>query len=139
MSSAHMSQMTPLDRPRLAAARTHYEVLGVSQEATAAEIKKGYRVLAARTHPDIAGEAGQPLFIAVQAAYEGLSHEGRRAAYDRELEAAQQASTRFRRTGVRAGSRPVLELLHRLIRAGRQPSPRGRRALPAARRRAARE
>jgi DnaJ-class molecular chaperone len=136
LPSAHMNRMTPYERSRLAAARTHYEVLEVGPDATAAAIKKGYRSLAARTHPDIAGEAAKPLFLAVQAAYETLSKEGRRAAYDRELATERQAQAMaLRAAETRRGM--VASLLHRLMRAGRQPSTRGRRALPAGGRRSA--
>jgi curved DNA-binding protein CbpA len=121
--------MTPHPQSRLVAVRTHYEVLEVRPEATAAAIKKAYRSLAARTHPDIAGVAATPLFIAVQGAYETLSHEGRRAAYDHGLVVERQASAGRRRA---EESGQVASLLRRLIRAGRQPSTRGRRALQAA-------
>lgn len=62
-----------------------YEVLGVKADATAEEVKRAYRKLAAKTHPDLNGEAMAPLFMTVQDAYETLSDEGRRAAYDRGL------------------------------------------------------
>ena len=62
-----------------------YDVLDVKTDATADQIKKAYRKLAAKTHPDVAGEDMAPLFRTVQDAYETLSSESRRAAYDREL------------------------------------------------------
>lgn len=121
--------MTPYEQSR-PAARTHYEVLGVRQDATAAVIKKSYRSLAARTHPDIAGEAATEQFIAVQTAYDTVSDEGRRAAYDRGLEAERRAAAGARRAAeARRGT--VASLLRRLMRSGPQASKRGRRALPA--------
>ncbi|GAA4034161.1 hypothetical protein GCM10023063_17650 [Arthrobacter methylotrophus] len=62
-----------------------YDVLGVKENATQEEIKKAYRRLAAKTHPDRNGEDMTPLFRSVQDAYETLSNPLKRAAYDREL------------------------------------------------------
>lgn len=66
---------------------TRYDVLGLKTDATPEQIKKAYRALAARTHPDVGGAVMAPLFMSVQDAYETLSDAGRRAAYDREIEA----------------------------------------------------
>lgn len=62
-----------------------YDVLGLKDDATAEEIRKAYRKLAAKTHPDRNGEEMTPLFRSVQDAYETLSNPLKRAAYDREL------------------------------------------------------
>lgn len=64
---------------------TRYDVLGVKPDATAEEIKKAYRKLAAKTHPDIGGAEMAPLFLAVQDAYETLGDTDRRSRYDREI------------------------------------------------------
>jgi curved DNA-binding protein CbpA len=65
----------------------HYDVLGVSPEATASEIRKAYRVAALKNHPDKhppeARKEAERRFIAVAAAYEVLSDERKRASYDR--------------------------------------------------------
>lgn len=61
-----------------------YETLGVSQSASADEIKKAYRRLARKYHPDINKDAGaEEKFKEINAAYEILSDEQKRAQYDR--------------------------------------------------------
>lgn len=50
-----------------------YDVLGLKVDASQEEIKKAYRKLAAKTHPDVAGAVMAPLFMSVQDAYETLS------------------------------------------------------------------
>ena len=65
--------------------RDLYEVLGVPPDAGEADIKKAYRRLAMKYHPDRnPGDAqAEEQFKDVQAAYEALSDPQRRAAYDR--------------------------------------------------------
>lgn len=61
-----------------------YETLGISQNASADEIKKAYRKLARQYHPDINKEVGaEEKFKEINAAYEILSDEKKRAQYDR--------------------------------------------------------
>lgn len=60
-----------------------YETLGVSKGATADEIKKAYRRLARKYHPDINKEPdAEEKFKEINAAYEILSDEGKKAQYD---------------------------------------------------------
>ena len=60
-----------------------YETLGVSKGASADEIKKAYRRLARKYHPDINKEAGaEDKFKEINAAYEILSDEQKRSQYD---------------------------------------------------------
>lgn len=68
----------------MAAKRDYYEILGVSREASADEIKRAYRKRARETHPDVnrATNAEQQ-FKEVNEAYEILSDQRKRAAYDR--------------------------------------------------------
>ncbi|MBN7288425.1 DnaJ C-terminal domain-containing protein [Campylobacter curvus] len=60
-----------------------YETLGVSKGATSDEIKKAYRRLARKYHPDINKDPGaEDKFKEINAAYEILSDEKKRAQYD---------------------------------------------------------
>lgn len=61
---------------------THYETLGVSQDATQADIKSAYRKAAMTNHPDREG-GNEVRFQAVNRANEVLSDPDKRAAYDR--------------------------------------------------------
>ena len=67
----------------MASKRDYYEVLGLSKNATEAEIKKAYRSLAKKYHPDLNKEKGSDVhFKEVQEAYEVLSDSQKRANYD---------------------------------------------------------
>ncbi len=63
---------------------THYEVLGVSTSASAAEIKRAYRMQARRYHPDVAG-TDDAVMQALNHAWATLGDPARRQAYDRSL------------------------------------------------------
>ena len=66
------------------AKRDYYEVLGVSRNATDAELKKSYRRLAMKHHPDRnAGDAtSEESFKEAKEAFEVLNDARKRAAYD---------------------------------------------------------
>ncbi|MDR0929430.1 MAG: DnaJ domain-containing protein [Oscillospiraceae bacterium] len=64
----------------------HYRVLGVSKDASAEEIKKAFRKLAKKYHPDATGgdKTAEKKFIEVNAAYDVLGDAQKRKAYDEE-------------------------------------------------------
>jgi DnaJ-class molecular chaperone len=59
---------------------THYETLGVSEAATQDEIKKAYRALASKHHPDKGGNTAT--FQSIQSAYDIISDTDKRQQYD---------------------------------------------------------
>ncbi len=64
--------------------RDYYEVLGVQKNATADEIKKAYRKLAIKYHPDKnpGDKAAEEKFKEAAEAYDVLSNDDKRAKYD---------------------------------------------------------
>lgn len=69
--------------PFAMAQRTFYDVLGVKKDATADEIKKAFRKLAVKYHPDAGGD--EQKFKEISEAYETLSDEKKRREYDQML------------------------------------------------------
>jgi curved DNA-binding protein len=64
--------------------KDYYETLGVARDASAADIKKAYRKLAQKHHPDVSKSAGaEEKFKEIAEAYATLKDADKRAAYDR--------------------------------------------------------
>ena len=81
--------------------RDYYEVLGVERDATEEDIKRAYRKLAVKFHPDKnpGDHAAEERFKELGEAYEALSDPQKRAAYDRYGHAAFQQGGFGRRGG----------------------------------------
>lgn len=68
-------------------AKNYYEILGVDRDATPDEIKKSFRKLAKKYHPDISKETdAEARMQEINTAYDTLSHEERKAEYDYALD-----------------------------------------------------
>ena len=65
----------------MASKRDYYDILGIAQTATAAEIKKSYRQLAMQYHPDKnpGDHTAEEQFKEASEAYEVLSDERKRS------------------------------------------------------------
>jgi len=95
-------------------AENYYEILGVKKDATEQEIKKAYRKLARKWHPDVnpGNKAAEEKFKKISQAYEVLGDKEKRKLYDEFGEAglsqgfnAEQARTyqQWQQTGGRQG------------------------------------
>jgi len=90
-------------------ARDPYEVLGVSRDASQEDVRRAYRRLARKHHPDVSREEGaEARFKDISEAYDVLGDPEKRAAYDRfgpqwrearQAEAAGRAGSRGRPGG----------------------------------------
>ncbi|XP_073045774.1 uncharacterized protein [Primulina eburnea] len=72
--------------------RNHYAVLGVSPNASTSDIKRAYRLLALKYHPDVNKEVGaNEAFKSIRLAYDILIKEITRNEYDRSLQRHESA------------------------------------------------
>ena len=76
--------------------RNHYEILGLPRNATPAQIKKKYREMVRKFHPDVAKDkdTAHRLFLQINESYEVLSDPARRKAYDETLDLEAQIAAR---------------------------------------------
>lgn len=78
---------------------THYETLGLAPDATPEQVKRAYRRLARKHHPDAGGDG--EAFRRVQEAYETLADPESRRAYDRTSAAGRSRGARPPEAGAR--------------------------------------
>ena len=61
--------------------KDYYKLMGLARDASADDIKKAYRKLARKYHPDVSKEAGaEDRFKAINEAYEALRDPAKRKA-----------------------------------------------------------
>jgi molecular chaperone DnaJ len=77
----------------------HYAVLGVTEDVGPSELRRAWRRLALRWHPDRAGEWATARFQMLAAAYAVLSSPSARAEYDRRRGVTVHAASGRRREG----------------------------------------
>ncbi|MCX7820497.1 MAG: DnaJ domain-containing protein [Brevinematales bacterium] len=73
--------------------KTYYDILGISNEANVKEIKRAFRELAKRFHPDVGKQKGKDyskIFEEITVAYSILSDEEKRKIYDESLKKTQK-------------------------------------------------
>jgi DnaJ-class molecular chaperone with C-terminal Zn finger domain len=92
--------------------KNYYQILGISADATARQIKAAYRRRARELHPDVSGRESEP-FLELQQAYEVLADPQRRRRYDAQLAAARRrrSPTPLRRAEPLVRPRPAPEPL----------------------------
>src|ERR1043165_10259989 len=98
--------------------RDYYEVLGVERTAWAEEIKKSYRKLAIKYHPDKnpGDKTAEEQFKELGEAYEVLSEPQKRAAYDQYGHAA--FDPRMRAGGRTGGFHDPFEIFREVFGGG---------------------
>lgn len=71
---------------------THYQLLGVASTATGAEIRRCFRELVKKYHPDVTPGVEGKKFRQIMEAYRTLSNPRTRKTYDRELKKPKEDS-----------------------------------------------
>ncbi|MBN2505329.1 MAG: molecular chaperone DnaJ [Verrucomicrobia bacterium] len=99
------------------AKRDYYEVLGVDRSASEEDIKKAYRRLAVKHHPDKnpGDKAAEEKFKELGEAYEALADPQRRAAYDQYGHAAFDPRMRAGRGGFGADFHDPIEIFREVF------------------------
>lgn len=101
-----------------------YSTLGLNSSASASEIRRAYRILARRYHPDLnPGRESEERFKKIAHAYGILGDAEKREAYDRELERAQKFNADAYFETLRKNFRSQAARPHPQSRAQRRPSP----------------
>ena len=80
-----------------------YLLLGIGRDSGMTQIKRAYRRLALRFHPEVAGDEGGEQFERLQEAYQTLAHPARKADYDRKLSLADEVRQTAPRPAPRLG------------------------------------
>ena len=88
--------------------KTHYDVLGVAPSASNGEIRRAYLEAARRSHPDVAGDAGEERMRQINEAWATLSDPEARAFYDhiRPLSPEEEARLHQANPGAWSGPTP---------------------------------
>ena len=102
------------------AKRDYYDILGVSKGSSDEEIKKAYRKLAVKFHPDKnpGDKAAEESFKELGEAYEALSDPQKRAAYDQYGHAAFDARQRAGRGGFGGGFHDPFDIFREVFGGG---------------------
>ncbi|MBW4061625.1 J domain-containing protein [Candidatus Saccharibacteria bacterium] len=87
-------------------AKTYYDELGLEPKATAADIKRQYRVLAREKHPD-AATGSDKAFVKLQQAYDVLSDKDKRRVYDDFLASEKPKTTVVTASAATAAAEPT--------------------------------
>ena len=102
----------------------YYDILGVERDASADQIKRAYRKLSRKYHPDIAGVEYEEEFKKISVAYETLSNPKKRQTYDMGGAAGMGGMGDM---GGFGGFGDLFETFFSAAGAGGGPVPRGRR------------
>lgn len=89
---------------------TYYEIMGLDKTATQADIKKAYKKLSLKFHPDknVGNEAdAQAMFVQIAEAYTVLGDPAKRSEYDESIYGGRGSSSRPAPRGPDGFSRPV--------------------------------
>lgn len=107
------------------AEKDYYDILGVKKDASDAEIKRAYRKLAAKYHPDVNHEPGaEQKFKDINEAYETLSDAQKRSQYDQFGSAGPQGGFGGQGFGGAQGFGDFSDLFGDLFGGGRRRDPR---------------